>query len=117
MGNAQILKALLGKKVMFQGKFGRSWEQVREQLEAKAEAQQGLITDKLDKDLDILVVPELPAGQTIQKKVQTLNAKGASIQLMDAESFAKTVHPTDAEMAELMRRGPKGATLFNKVLY
>ncbi|HEX4794631.1 MAG TPA: pentapeptide repeat-containing protein [Humisphaera sp.] len=115
MGNAQILKGLLGKKVMFQGKFGSSWEHVRERLDAKAEAQQGLTTDKLDKDLDILVVPELPASQAIQKKVLALNAKGASVQVMDAESFEKMVDPTDADLLALMRRGPAGAKIFEKL--
>jgi len=115
MGNAQILKGLLGKKVMFQGKFGSSWEQVRECLQAKAEAQQGIVVDKLDKDLDILVVPELPAGQAIQKKVLAINAKGASIQIMDAEAFEKMVDPTSADVLALMRRGPAGAKIFEKI--
>lgn len=107
------LKALLGKKVHFCGKF--NWGE-QERLQGMAEAQQAQIAEDLDNSVTHLVLPDLTAGKTVQKKVVSLNAKGAAIQVLDSAAFEALIAPTDAEILSLLRGGPKAADRFNKVL-
>jgi uncharacterized protein YjbI with pentapeptide repeats len=101
-----VLKRLAGKKVVFSGRF--DWGQ-EDQLKLLAKAHGGTPLDDLDSSVDYLILRDLAAGKTVQAKAQKLNAKGASIQTMDAETFEKTFVPTDAETVELIRSGPEAA--------
>jgi uncharacterized protein YjbI with pentapeptide repeats len=99
---AGALNRLAGKKLVFSGKFGYG---VEDCLKAMAEAQQGKILDDLDAATDYLVLADASAGKTIQKNAVTLNGKGASIQVIDADAFRKVAEPTEAEILELLRAG------------
>ena len=52
-----------------------------------AEAQQATVLDDLSDKTNYLVLADLTAGKTIQKKAMSLNGKGAAIQVMDAVAF------------------------------
>ena len=99
---ARVLNRLLGKTVCLQGKFDYG---VKERLGAMAEAQQGLIAEALDKSVDYLVIASLSGGKTVQKQALSLNAKGASIQVIDADGFEKLVTPTNEEVLAMIRGG------------
>ncbi len=104
------LNRLAGKKVVFNGKFAYGEE---ERLKAMAEAQAGTLTEDLDAKTDYLVLADLNAGKTIQKKVVSLNGKGATIQVIDVEEFKKLAEPTEQEILEMLRSGE--AEIFNKI--
>jgi uncharacterized protein YjbI with pentapeptide repeats len=104
-----VLKALLGKKIMFQGKFEYG---ERERLSAMAEAQQGLIVEELEASVDYLVLADLAGGKAVQKKVASLNAKGAVIQVVDGDAFQKLIEPTKEQVLELIRGGKENAAIF-----
>jgi uncharacterized protein YjbI with pentapeptide repeats len=93
---------LAGKKLVFSGKFAYG---VEDSLKAIAEAQQGKLLDDLDTTTDFLVLADANAGKTIQKRAVALNAKGAAIQVIDADALRKLAEPTAAEILELLRTG------------
>ena len=96
----QVLHRLLGKRVAFQGKYPGDDQAL---LSGISESQQGLVVEELDASVDYLVVPDLPVGKTLQKRVDALNAKGAAVQVLDADGFRALVRPTDDELVQLMR--------------
>jgi len=53
------------------------------------------------------VLPDINGGVTLQKKVLTLNAKGASIQVMDQAGFKALAMPTPEELTALLRAGAR----------
>jgi uncharacterized protein YjbI with pentapeptide repeats len=95
-----VLNRLAGKKLVFNGKFNYGDE---DSLKAIAEAQQGTVKDDLDAKVDYLVLADLSASKTIQKKALSLNSKGAAIQVIDADAFKKLAEPTEEEMVALLR--------------
>jgi uncharacterized protein YjbI with pentapeptide repeats len=99
---SSVLNRLAGKKLVFDGKFGYG---VEDSLKAMAEAQQGTVHDHLDAKVDYLVLADLAASKTIQKKAASLNAKGASIQVIDADAFRALAEPTDEEIVALLKAG------------
>jgi len=109
---ANLLNRLAGKKVLFNGKFGYG---TQEWMQAMAEAQQGVVVDDLDAAVDYLVLPDLSAGKTVQKKAQSLNAKGATIQVMDVAAFMTLVDPSPTEILALIRGGKTGAPILAKL--
>ena len=112
-GATRVLNRLLGKRVCFEGKF--AWGE-REWLKGAAEAQQGLVAEELDAAVDYLVLPDLSAGKTVQKKAASLNAKGAAVQVLDADAFGKLVSPTAEEVLALIRGGKDNAALLAKAV-
>ena len=116
MGKQQtepVLNRLKGRTVVFQGKFGYG---EADQLRAMAEAQGATIGEALDKSTDYLVLPDLSGGKTAQKKAQSLIAKGATIQVLDAGDFRKLVEPMPDEIVAMIRKGAAFAETFNKAL-
>ena len=110
-GNAWAQKD--DKKVVFEGKFGYG---ERDQLAALARMQSATIVEDLDNKSDYLVIPDMTGGKTVQKKAQSLNSKGASIQVIDGGDFKKLVEPKVEEILAMLRRGSKAAELFNKAV-
>ena len=105
--------ALLGKTVLFNGKFVRG-EQDR--LHGMAEAQSGTVVTELDSSVNYLVLPDLSQGKTIQKKLASLNAKGAAIQLIDRADFLKIVQPSPDQLLQLIRGGTANAAVMHKAI-
>lgn len=105
-----LLDRLAGKKVVFNGKFGYGSE---DSLKAIAQAQQGTVLDDLDAKTDYLILADASAGKTIQKKAAALTAKGAAIQVIDADAFKKLAEPTDEEIIALLRGG--ASDLYSKI--
>ena len=103
---SSALDRLAGKQVVFSGKFGYG---VEEMLKAMAEAQQAKVLDDLTDKIDYLVLADLNAGKTVQKKAMTLNGKGATIQVMDSAAFRDFVMPTQDELLALLKDGKCGA--------
>jgi hypothetical protein len=97
-----VADRLAGKKLVFSGKFDYG---VEDSLKAMAEAQQGKVLDDVAADVDYLVLADTSGGKSIQKKAMTLNTKGATIQVIDADAFRQLVEPTEAELLELIRTG------------
>ncbi len=110
---SRVLSKLLGKKVCLQGKFDRG---DRERLVELIEAQQGTVAEDLDATVDFLVLPDLSAGKTMRKKAQSLNAKGAAIQVQCADAFKMTIEPTREQVLELIRSGKESAAIFAKAV-
>jgi hypothetical protein len=96
------LNRLAGKTFVFGGKFGYG---VENSLKALAEAQRGTVNDDVSDKVDFLVLADLSIGKAIQKKAVTLNAKGATIQVIDADGFKKLAELTDDEILALIRSG------------
>jgi len=109
---ANSLARFFDKKVAFQGKFEAGQ---RESLAAMTEAQQGIVSE-LDATTDYLVLSDLAAGKTAQKKVATLNSKGAAIHVLDAAAFEQLVKPTAQEVVALIHAGSRNADLLQKAL-
>jgi uncharacterized protein YjbI with pentapeptide repeats len=103
---ASALNRLAGKRVVFSGKFAYG---VEETLKAMAEAQQATVLDDLTDKVDYLVLADLSAGKTIQKKATSLNAKGAAIQVMEPAAFRELVKPTEDELLAILQDGTRGA--------
>lgn len=99
---SSVLNRLSGKTLLFSGKFDYG---VADALKALAEAQQGTVCDDLHGKVDYLVLADLSAGKTIQKKAASFNAKGATIQVLDADGFRDLAEPTDDEILALLRAG------------
>jgi len=97
-----VLSRLAGKRLVFSGKFSYGVEAA---IKAIADAQQGKVCDDLNGKVDYLVLADLNAGKTIQKKALSLNSKGASIQVIDVEDFRKLAEPTEDEVLALLRAG------------
>ncbi len=97
-----VLNRLAGKNLVFSGKFDHGTE---DSLKAMACAQRGTVREDLDAKTDYLVVADLSAGKTIQKKALALNAKGAAIQVIDADAFKKLAEPTEEEILAMLRAG------------
>jgi uncharacterized protein YjbI with pentapeptide repeats len=110
---ASVLNKLAGKTVMFQGKFGYG---EMERLKAMAEAQGGNVVEELDASVDFLVRADLTGGKTVQKKAQSLNGKGASVQAVDANAFENVVKPSAEQVMALIRGGAECAPLLSKAL-
>ena len=68
-----------------------------------AEAQQGKVLDDLTDKVDFLVVADLNAGKTIQKKAASLNGRGAAIQVIGEDAFLALVKPTSDEFVAYLR--------------
>ncbi len=102
---SSALDRLAGKQVVFSGKFGYG---VEEMLKAMAEAQQAKVLDDLTDKIDYLVLADLNAGKTVQKKAMTLNGKGATIQVMDSAAFRDFVMPTQDELLASSRMASAG---------
>ena len=84
---SSVLNRLAGKKVVFSGKFDYG---VELRLKAMAQAQQGTVLDDLTDKVDYLVLADLNAGKTIQKKAASLNApRGATIQVINARCVSR----------------------------
>jgi hypothetical protein len=111
--SSPILNVLVGKKVLLHGKFERG---ERERLTAMAEAQQGITCEELDSSVDYLVLPDLSSGKTVQQKATSLNAKGATILVMDAAAFFGLIRPTNEQLAALIRSGRNGAAILAKAV-
>jgi len=99
---SSVLNRLAGKKLVFNGKF--TWG-VEDQLKALAQVQQGKVVDDLDDKVDYLVLADLNAGKTIQKKAMTLNGKGAAIQVIDVDAFNQLAEPTEADILAALHAG------------
>ena len=100
--SASLLCRLAGRKVVFSGKFGYG---VEDALKAMATAQRAAVLDDLTDKVDYLVLADLSGGKTIQKKATSLNAKGAAIQVIDADAFRQLVKPTEEELTALLKDG------------
>lgn len=103
---SSVLKKLAGKKLVFSGKFDYDGE---ERLKALATAQGASVVKDLDGKVDCLILADLNAGKTIQKKVTSLNAKGAAIEVIDEAAFLERARPTEDQLLALLKEGRRGA--------
>jgi uncharacterized protein YjbI with pentapeptide repeats len=111
----QIWDRLAGKKVCFQGKFEYG---ARERMGVLARAHGAVLSDELNAKVDLLIVPDTAGAKGVQSKALALNAKGASIQVVGADDFAKQVDPTDEEVIRALKLGGTTAVinLFNNAI-
>jgi uncharacterized protein YjbI with pentapeptide repeats len=103
MGTKSAFKGkLAGKKVFFSGKFEYGQKPRLEQL---ATGQGAKIVDDLSADVDMVLSAASPLAATVQKKIDALNKRGASIHVMDAAAFHAMALPTAEDIAALLRDG------------
>jgi uncharacterized protein YjbI with pentapeptide repeats len=112
-GATAILRRLAGKNLYFAGSFAFGEEN---RLRKMAEAQLGVVVGSLSESVDIFVLPDLSAKKPLQRKAAALNAKGASIQILDGDGLWRLAIPTDAEAIALIRGGKENAEVFCKAL-
>jgi len=103
-----IFSSLKGKKITLQGKFDRF---ERPSIEEMIQLQQGKLVDDLDKSVDYLVVADMSSGMPAQRKAQSLNSKGASIQVLDVAGLDKIACPSEQDIVQIIRMGKSGADL------
>lgn len=108
-----IFSSLKGKKITLQGKFDRF---ERPSIEEMIQLQQGKLVDDLDKSVDYLVVAEMSSGMPAQKKAQSLNSKGANIQILDIAGLDKVASPTEQNIIQIIRMGKGAAGLLNTAM-
>jgi uncharacterized protein YjbI with pentapeptide repeats len=99
---SSVLNRFAGKKIVFNGKFDYGVKEM-------AEAQQATVLADLSDKTDFLVLADLNAGKTIQKKAESLNRKGATIQVMDITAFWPLLMPTSDELVALLKNNRNGA--------
>lgn len=98
-----------GQVFCFAGRFEKyGWGISRDWLERYVLNEGGTITEKLDAAASYLVLKEVTGTSTHEKKVAQLNAKGASISVIDPEQLRQMVTPTNAEVEAMLRAGPEG---------
>jgi uncharacterized protein YjbI with pentapeptide repeats len=103
----------VGKKILLHGRFGYGH---KERLQALAEAQGAAVTDTLDPSVHFLILSDLAGNVTLQKKVNSLNAKGAAIQTMDDVTFARLIEVDNDQILHLLHTGgPAAAETLQKV--
>ena len=113
-GTSNILNALQGKKVTFQGRFSRLNKYRLKRMEIVAEAQQAKIVQDVTGDVNYVVVVDLGEGKAAQAKAVALNAKGAGIQVIDADAFEKLITPTMDQVVRMIRGAKDNAPLLSK---
>ena len=99
---SSVLNRLTGKKLVFDGKFGYG---ALDSLKAMADAAAGHRPRRSGREGGLSRAGRRQPSKTIQKKAMSLNAKGASIQVIDADAFKKLVEPTDEEIIALLKAG------------
>jgi hypothetical protein len=81
-----------------------------------AEAQSGIVSTDLDSAVNYLVLPDPSQGKTVQKKITSLNAKGAAVQLVEKTDFHKLMMPSPDQSLAIIRGGAANATLLSKAV-
>src|SRR5688572_5478823 len=99
------LNRMAGKKVFFSGNFDRVQYGLVDDLTGMIRAQQGKVVKKLDASVDYLVLSDLSGGKTVQKQAAALNAKGATIQILEADAFMQMLALSAEEVLQLIRAG------------
>ena len=102
-----------GKRVLFHGKFERGEPAG---LAARAAAVGATVVTALTANVDIVVLPDALSGKTIRQKAQSLNARGASIQVVDANTFRMNSVPTPEDLLALIRGGKANAATFREAI-
>ncbi len=97
---------LRGQRVLF---YGRFTYELLSRLEGIAGAQNARIVDIIGKSVNYLIVPKLSERKNIQKEAVLLNARGANIQILDADAFEKLITPTATDISTIIRDGKTGA--------
>ena len=108
----KLWNRLTGRRVCFSGKF--DWG-VRERLVLLAREHGATTAKDVNAKLDFLVAQHSPQ-KALAQRVKSLNAKGATIQVLDADDFEKMITPTPEEAAAIIRRGPKGMKFYNDAI-
>lgn len=110
--NAKQPDRLLGKKLVFSGKFDKS---ERFHLVWQAEAQQGTVLEELDGSANYLILADPQGSKAVQKQVASLNAKGAAVQVLDIAAYQTMVDPTLEDVLSVMRSGKDAAQRLSKL--
>jgi uncharacterized protein YjbI with pentapeptide repeats len=107
MGKAihPALGRLKNVRACLQGRFDRDF---RALLVTIVEAQGGAVADDLDAKITHVVTPAGAPASSLQKKVDALNKKGASVALVDEDAFLAHVRPTSDELTALIHDGKRG---------
>ena len=100
-----VLTRLAGKSVVLQGRFGRG-ESKENLLKEIIAAHGGRVVEDIGPSVDYVVLADATAGKTVQKKADSLNKKGANVQVIDVGSFEQMLQLSDAEVLASILRGP-----------
>jgi hypothetical protein len=98
-------KVLTGKKVFLEGKFAPA---EKEHLLKLIDWRQGEVTEELDDRVHYVVTAAVPTA-TLTKKVASLNAKGAAIELLEDRAFRDQISADAEEIEHMIRTGAREA--------
>ncbi|MBS0202291.1 MAG: pentapeptide repeat-containing protein [Planctomycetes bacterium] len=113
--NWEVLK-LAGKTIVFAGRFEKWGSLTQDSLQAQVTTEGGTVADKLAANTDFLVLKEITGASSHEKKVAQLNAKGASIAVLDAGQLHAMLTPTGDEVQAMLQAGPPGHSLLQQRL-
>ena len=100
---------LKGKAICFAGRFEKyQWGVNRDWLAFHVLKEGGTVTEKLDAAVSFLVLKDVTGASSHENKVTLLNAKGASISVIDPEQLRQMITPSNAEVEAMLRAGPEG---------
>jgi len=105
-----ILK-LSGKTIVFAGRFEKWGKLTLENMERWVRREGATIVDAVSATVDFLVMKDAKGSSSHEKKVMQLNAKGASIRVMDTSEFAMMLTPSSEEVQGLLLAGADGHAL------
>jgi uncharacterized protein YjbI with pentapeptide repeats len=102
VSNQSFKRQLAGKQVVRAGKF--DWHATM-LVDAVVKLHGGEFVDALSPKVAMLILPDLTQGKVLQKKVESLNKNGATIQVIDYDDLTKTLSPTDEQVVQALRMG------------
>lgn len=109
-----LLTRLLGKKFVFEGKFGYG-DSERKGLIARVTAQGGEVVDELDATVNYLVIADLEQSKKPQKTAEKLNASGAAIQIIQSTKVFELSKITDEEYIAVLQAGQRGRAFIEEL--
>jgi hypothetical protein len=99
---ARFRRLLKGKKLVKTGRF--DWT-TGAQLDTLIELHGGRVVKEVSPDVSTLVVPDITRAAAAQKKAESLNKKGATIQVIDGDDLVKMLKPSDEQIVAAMKSG------------
>ncbi len=103
-----------GKSFHFAGKFDRYTPRDRETLERVVTTLGGTLSEKLDASISFLVVTTATGSSSHEQKVVKLNAKGASIRVLEPGAILPQLIPSEEEFFALILSGEPGRKILTE---
>ncbi len=103
-----------GKRFFVSGRFDKTGHYAREFFEKAIAQEGGILVPKFDATVDVVVLKELTGETSVEKRVQKLNEKGASISCKAPIQILYEIQPVRSEVATMLAAGPEGFARLNQ---